>query len=236
MMKKESYLQYNILAELFKYPSAQLPQKIKECEEMLDKQYPDVLKVFRSFSNWVNTTPVYEREEVFTKTFHIQAICYLDLGYVIFGEDYKRGEFLVNMKSEQAKVGNDCGIELPDNLANVLTLMPKLKDDTVRNELAVMVLKPALQKMLDEFKTARMELKTKVLRKKHKAILQEGQLHGNIYQHALTTLLEVINEDFKNIHYEQPEGKQNSQTTGFEAAACGSCSFIDNKSLKSVRT
>jgi nitrate reductase assembly molybdenum cofactor insertion protein NarJ len=235
-MKKENYLQYKVLAELYKYPSAQLPQKIKECAEMLEKNYPSTLKTFGKFSDWVENTPIYEREEVFTKTFHIQAVCYLDLGYVIFGEDYKRGEFLVNMKSEQAKAGNDCGIELPDNLSNVLTLIPKLQDETLRNELSVMVLKPALQKMLDEFKSARMEMKTKVLRKKHIAILQENQLNGNIYQYALGVLLEVINIDFEGILYNQPSLEANSKTIGFEAAACGSCSFIDNKSLKSVRT
>jgi hypothetical protein len=45
------------------------------------------------------------------------------LGYVLFAEDYKRGDFLVKVKNEQRKVNNDCGEELADNLPNILTLM-----------------------------------------------------------------------------------------------------------------
>jgi nitrate reductase assembly molybdenum cofactor insertion protein NarJ len=53
-----------------------------------------------------------EYEELYTKTFDVQPICYLDLGYVIFGEDYKRGAFLLHMQEEQQKVNNDCGTDL----------------------------------------------------------------------------------------------------------------------------
>lgn len=54
---------------------------------------------------------------------------HLDLGYVMFGEDYKRGAFLLNMQIEQQKINNDCGTDLPDNICNVLDLMTLSKDD-----------------------------------------------------------------------------------------------------------
>jgi len=227
------FTQYNILAEVFKYPSDQFTKNVGACVDLFQEHYPDALSPFGKFAEWATITPLHEMEEVYTKTFHIQAICYLDLGFVIFGEDYKRGEFLVNMKGEQQTANNDCGDELPDNLINVLTLMPKIQDESFRNELAVRIVIPSIHKMLDEFKSARMELKTKVLRKKHKAILLENQKNGNIYQHALRALLLVVETDFEGIHYEEPK----HSTSGFEAAACGSsCSFINTKTTKTVRS
>lgn len=234
-MKEEKYIQYKLLSEVFAYPSPQLPEKVNDCLRMLKKQCPDALDSFEKFADWVMITTLDEMEEVYTKTFHIQAICYLDLGFVIFGEDYKRGEFLVNMKKEQQNANNDCGDELPDNLVNVLTLLPKLKDVSFRNELAVRIVIPALQKMLGEFKAARMELKTKVLRKKHKAILQENQKNGNIYQYALRSLLLGFEKDFAGINYEEPKHAFARSTSGFEAAACSSCSFISSKTIKTVK-
>ena len=67
------------------------------------------------------------QQEYYISTFDVQAICFLDIGYVLFGEDYKRGIFLVNIKKEQIKAGNDCGSELPDHLPNILTLLPKMQ-------------------------------------------------------------------------------------------------------------
>src|SRR5690606_39347049 len=60
---------------------------------------------------------------------------YLDLGYVMFGEDYKRGAFLLNMQEEQIKINNDCGTDLSDNICNVLTLMTKSEDDVFVEDL-----------------------------------------------------------------------------------------------------
>ncbi len=234
-MKPEIYQQYPILAAVFRYPDYRLEGHVRKCEQMLAVQYPEALEDFRKFADWVHDTDLDEMEEVYTKTFHIQAICYLDLGYVIFGEDYKRGEFLVNMKREQAEAHNDCGDELPDNLINILTLMPKIREQAFRDELAVRVVIPALGKMLEEFKAARMELKTKVLRKKHKAILQENQKNGNIYQYALRALLEVFKKDFEGIHYEDPKETLMEASNGIAAPGC-SCSFIHTKTTKTVQS
>lgn len=225
-----------MLAEVFKYPSAQLHKEVSSCSELLEKQYPIAFADFRKFANWVENTPLDEMEEVFTKTFHIQAICYLDLGFVLFGEDYKRGEFLVNMKKEQKDAGNDCGDELPDNLVNVLTLIPKLKDEQFIADLVVMVIKPAIEMMLKEFESARMELKTKILRKKHKAILLEDQKDGNIYQYVLRALLEVFNKDFEGVDYKKPEKGFVPAVAGFGVADCGGCSFINTKTIKTAKT
>lgn len=192
MMK---YTHYNILADLFRYPDENYKESIEKCEELMKNSYPSAYEMARLFFDYVKSKTLYEIEELFGKTFHIQAICYLDLGYVLFAEDYKRGEFLVQMKAEQEKVNNDCGIELADNLPNVLTLMPLLEDD-FREEFAKSVLSLALQKMVEEFDSARIRIKDKVRMKKQMVIIQQDLENANIYALALQALLIIVKTDF----------------------------------------
>jgi nitrate reductase assembly molybdenum cofactor insertion protein NarJ len=212
---------YNSFSAVFNYPDAQYASEMIALQTALDADYPAAAKAFKPFSNWAATTDFWQIEEVYTKTFHIQAICYLDLGYVIFGEDYKRGEFLVNMKKEQFQAGNECGDELADNLANVLTLIPKLQDDGFRNELVALILMPAFEKMLAEFESSRMELKNKILRKKHKALIQEDVPFGNVYRNALESLQEVVMADFNTDKFKKPEIQP--LIGGSFIAGCGTC-------------
>ena len=184
--------QYNKLANLFRYPDELYKQNVAECAKMLKDNYPDAFAEIIPFLQFVETKDLYEIEEVFGKTFHIQAICFLDLGYVLFAEDYKRGEFLVKMKDEQRRANNECGDELADNLPNVLTLMAIMKDEEFLEEFAVRIVEPALTKMLSEFDTARMELKDKVRKKKQKVILMEDMENKNIFQYTIQSLLYVV--------------------------------------------
>ena len=196
--------QYNVLAELFRYPSEGYVARVNTCADYLKVYYPEAFAELKPFLEFVNEHTLHEIEEVFGKTFHIQAICYLDLGYVLFAEDYKRGEFLVQMKNEQRKANNDCGEELADNLPNVMSLMAIMKDEEFLEEFAVRVIKPALDKMLTEFDEARIALKDKVRKKKQKVILLEDMQNKNIYQYALQSIYSVVNADFKNVNYNDP--------------------------------
>ncbi len=91
-----------------------------------------------------------EMEELYTRTFDIQAVCPLDIGYVLFGEDYKRGHLLVKMQSLQNEHHNDCGTELPDHLPNILNLLPKMKQEEA-SEMVAKLVRPALSKMIESF-------------------------------------------------------------------------------------
>ncbi|MCP4457191.1 MAG: hypothetical protein GY816_04060 [Cytophagales bacterium] len=193
---------YSLFSALFRYPVEGYQNDVRECMNLLETYYPDAAVEMKRFVDYTTTESTDTLEELFNKTFHIQAICFLDIGYVLFGEDYKRGEFLVHMKKEQAIVEHDCGEELPDNLANVLTLLTKTKDEKFLNELAVRILIPALKKMLEEFDAARLEMKDRILKKKHKVLIQEDIENRNIYNHALNALVLVIEKDFAGITYE----------------------------------
>ncbi|MBD81468.1 MAG: hypothetical protein CL840_21295 [Crocinitomicaceae bacterium] len=216
MATTNTYKHYPLLGNLFKYPEEGYKEEVNKAWEFLRNHYPHAAKELDPFIELVHRKELFEIEEIFSKTFHIQAICFLDLGYVLFGEDYKRGAFLVQMKNEQRKVNHDCGDELPDNLPHVLALMHNTDDDELRNEMAVLVLIPAVKKMLEEFEASRIEIRKRILKRKHKVLISEHIEGGNIYQNALKAILHVLEKDFAGISY------------AVEYAAPSSDSFINN--------
>ncbi len=203
--------QYIRLAELFRYPETDANEKVKQCQNMLGAFYPEAAALLKNFSDYFLSIDQDKKEELFTKTFDVQPICYLDLGYVIFGEDYKRGSFLLHMKEEQQYIGRDCSPELPDHLYHVLYLITLHPDTAFVNELVAKVLVPAIKKMIKEFDSARVELKVKVLKKLHNAVIQEELNQGNVYQYAFKALLYVLETDFAEaltLHKHQEEDAQ----------------------------
>ncbi len=199
----KNYDHYLIFADLFRYPGPNYLERVNACQAMLDKKYPDIAPELLRFKEYVASQTQDTLEELFTRTFDVQPICYLDLGYVIFGEDYKRGAFLLHMQEEQLKVGNDCGTDLSDNLCNMLTFYTKTDNQELREELAVKIMLPGIEKMVAEFKQARIELKMKVLKKMHRAIIQEELNQGNVYKELFNTLLAVIRKDFEHVSFDK---------------------------------
>lgn len=184
------------LAELFRYPDADSPVKVLACQEVLDNEYPEAGKLLEPFTKHFISLTDDKREELFTKTFDVQPICYLDLGYVIFGEDYKRGSFLLHMQAEQNRLGRDCSPELPDHLYHVLHLMTMHPDSVFVNELAAKILVPAVKRMMQEFTSARVELKMKVIKRLHNALIAEEMNQGNVYNDALAAMLSVLELEY----------------------------------------
>lgn len=233
MKTEETYRQYALMAELFRYPGEGLRESVAEVHAMLGQRYPQAAETLQRFVAWVHATDDHTVEEIFSRTFHVQAICYLDLGFVLFGEDYKRGEFLVNMKREQAEANNPCGEELPDNLPNVLTLLPLLRDEAFRDELAGRVLMPALRRMLAEFHPHKQELRARMLRRKHKALILDGQVNINVYHDALLALFQMLEADFTEVGFRdyRPRGLDPLRAAA-PASDCGTCSTSPSPLIK----
>ncbi len=141
---------YTILADLFRYPSDRLMDDALNTISVLTTDYPDEAIIVKGFIENFSALTLHQRQEYYIKTFDIQAVCFLDIGYVLFGEDYKRGDFLVQMKQEQREAQNDCGVELSDHLPNVLTLLPKTTPEFAQELIATICI-PALDEMIDKF-------------------------------------------------------------------------------------
>ncbi len=187
---------YALIAGIFEYPTADLPDKTTALQTELDRRYPSAGEMLRPFSRFVARASVLEMEELFVRSFDVQAITTLDIGYVLFGDDYKRGELLVNLNREHQAVDNDCFDELSDHLPNILRLLPKLRDGAITHELVEKVIAPALKKMIAEFGSDRIKAKEKSYQKHYKTLIDRSQTSYTIYLTTLKSLYEILKQDF----------------------------------------
>lgn len=187
---------YRLMAGLLDFPEQKLKEDVNAVQAFLDSRYPDVGDSFRPFCEVVKNILVDDMQELYTRTFEVQAITTLDLGYLLFGDDYKRAELLVNLNREHNTIGNNCGHELADHLPNVIRLIAMLEDEELRLELLKKLIIPGLKKMISEFDPEKLRIKNEVYVKHHKTLIEVAEHIGTIYQKPLMALLAMIEQDF----------------------------------------
>lgn len=94
-------------------------------------------------------------QELYARTFDLNPVCALEIGYHLFGENYKRGEFLANLRATEAPFELGQANQLPDYLPVLLRLLAKLKDEEeeLRSSLISDCMIPALDKILASLQT-----------------------------------------------------------------------------------
>ena len=90
---------YRLLSGLLEYPEAGYPQTVTEIYKLVDGKYPAAAAALERFIELLPADNLLTMQELFTRSFDVQAIATLDIGYVLFGDDYKRGELLANLNS-----------------------------------------------------------------------------------------------------------------------------------------
>jgi len=192
-----NYKHYDLLAMLFDFPRAEFAVRGRELLDCLRENYPSAAAELRCFLDGLPQKTL-DQQELYTRTFDVQAITTLDIGYVLFGDDYKRAELLSNLTREHKQVDNDCRGELADHLPNVLRLIPRLIDLELVAELVGEILVPALMLMIREFDPSLLEKKNTNYRKHYKTLIESApESDLTIYCRALKTLLCVLKEDFQ---------------------------------------
>ena len=192
-------IHYCALADLFEYPDAAYPQRVEAAKRVLDERYPAASQALGRFLELLPASDVVAMQELFVRSFDVQAMTTLDIGYVLFGDDYKRGELLANLSREHREAGNDCGRELADHLPNLLRLLPKLKDEELVAELVASILAPALREMLGEFSAERIAKKNESYKKHYKTLIDAPYVSNEavtLYQFPLQALYEALKQDF----------------------------------------
>jgi nitrate reductase molybdenum cofactor assembly chaperone len=190
---------YHLLAALFEYPSADFPQSVRDIKAFLDGNYSKASVNLDRFLTLLPSTDLLTMQELFTRSFDVQAATTLDIGYVLFGDDYKRGEMLANLNREHLEAGVDCGTELADHLPNLLRLMAAHQDEELINDLANEILGPALRQMIGEFSADRIEKRNVSYQKHYKTLIETPAVDCDavtLYQYALKALYQVLQQDF----------------------------------------
>lgn len=141
---------YALTARLFAYPDGELGGNIEAAFALIGRAHPTALGRLKEFVEEMSGMDLKAMEELYVATFDVNAACCLDVGYAIFGEDYKRGQCMAEIKVLQAKYEVDCGSELPDFLPNVLRLLPRMPYGDAAEFVRSLVI-PAIDKMIGSF-------------------------------------------------------------------------------------
>ncbi|MDP1622494.1 MAG: hypothetical protein Q8M08_09185 [Bacteroidales bacterium] len=192
------FQKYSILAGFFDYPDHLTNELLDRAGKLLKENYPEAFNTFVMFERAIREMDLHSREEYFINTFEVEALISMDLGYILFGEDYKRGNFLAMMQQEQIMAGNDIGSELADHLPNVLRLLPRMAAREIAEELAFSIIIPAIRELLKKFEDT-----------------------GNLYRYAFETLVKVMEKDFSGLPFEVYQVKPDSTGNAEDAYSCG---------------
>ena len=146
--------------------AAELPAKFADILEYPDeawKGHLEGLNAFLSadvaaaghFANFCVKTrgmSLIELQELYAQSFDLNPNCALEIGYHLFGEDYKRGAFLANLRETQGDLELGREQQLPDYLPVLLRLLVRLEDDELRGSLAGHCMVPGIRKIIGAFK------------------------------------------------------------------------------------
>ncbi|MBZ0114337.1 MAG: hypothetical protein K8J08_17880, partial [Thermoanaerobaculia bacterium] len=203
---------YECFADLFDYPEEDYPEVVRRAIHALGSRYPVAVTQLELFAESMPSpgASLTEREldqlqEIFTRSFDVQSVTTLGVSYVMFGDDYKRGEMLVNLNREHREAGVDCGSELSDHLPNVLRLIARWQDPELTQEFVAEIVHPAVQMMTAEFGSSRIKQRDKLYKKHYKTLIDSSAERGTMFRYPLASLALVLKEDFGLSEWVPPE-------------------------------
>jgi len=140
---------YDLLARLLDYPEeGGYAEAVARCVDVLEDGYAEAAALLHALHDHVRPMSNGEVQELYTRTFDINAVCTLEIGWHIYGEDYARGALLVKLREQLRLMNVPESCELPDHLTHVLLLIGRLTGEQA-DELAARYLLPGLDKMLE---------------------------------------------------------------------------------------
>jgi nitrate reductase delta subunit len=130
-----------LLTPLFAYPDDGYRARAAACASAIGA--PEM----RSFADAIAPLSTGQVQEAFIQAFDLNPNATLEIGWHLFGEQYERGEFLVDLRGRLRAAGIPEVGELPDHLLHVLPLVARLTPDDAR-AFADRFLLPALEKIV----------------------------------------------------------------------------------------
>ena len=138
---------YEQLADLLEYPDERWTARVEPVHRITTNS-----DTFAKYSAGVEQLSLFDLQELYTRTFDLNPVCALEIGYHLFGENYKRGEFLAGLRQTETPFELGQERQLPDYLPVLLRLLTKLEDDELHASLIGECLIPGIGKMIASFK------------------------------------------------------------------------------------
>ncbi len=155
---------FELFADALDYPTAQINNRLSKLAALLEEPdraglpVPDNIVrakgLIEQFRCSCESAGLRRLEEAYTATFDLTADCSLYVGYHIFGDDWRRSSYLVQLhqlyRTKNFALGND----LPDHLPTILRFLalPVALDEAA--EIIGECLIPAVSQILRRIKSA----------------------------------------------------------------------------------
>lgn len=169
------------LADALGYPDDHYIARLGRCRAAIADLSGKAHREFTDFVEIVRPLFRAEREELYIRTFDMNPVATLDLGWHLYAEDYNRGLFLAKLRGLLRKHEVPETHELPDHASHVLRLLARMPAEEAV-DLAHACVLPALKKCL------------------------EGIRRGNPYRLLLQTVLDILETAFAELHEEAGNG------------------------------
>ncbi|MFO0969856.1 MAG: molecular chaperone TorD family protein [Gemmataceae bacterium] len=137
---------YDLLAGLLAYPGERTHSLLDACRDQVQRT-PDAAAALDAFAAQIEGRTTEDLQELYTQAFDLNPLCSLEIGWQLFGENYSRGEFLVEMRQTLRRLGVPESTELPDHLTHALLALARMPGREA-DRFASKYLLPALDKML----------------------------------------------------------------------------------------
>ena len=138
------------LGGLLGYPQSAVDAEVRACAEALAAVDAEAAEHLSAFHRQVQGRSIEDLQELFVNAFDCNPGRALEVGWHLFGEDYKRGSFLVWMRSKLRDFGLPESSELPDHLTHVLAVLGRM-ETAEADEFAATCVLPVLERMIPGF-------------------------------------------------------------------------------------
>jgi nitrate reductase delta subunit len=138
---------YALFAQILDYPGPGLAEILKESITESRRSNPEAARLLDKFKAECERLGSARLEELYANTFDLQADCSLFTGYHLFGEDWRRSLFLVELKERYQACGFSCGHEVPDHVVVLLRFLSVQTDPEEETVLLQDCLLPAASRV-----------------------------------------------------------------------------------------
>lgn len=135
------------IATLLRYPYAGTPKLAGALADEAMKTGHPCQEFLEAFALVASTTSPEDMAELYTRSFDLNPDCVLEIGWHLFGESYKRGQFLAMMRHHLRENEVEVGQDLPDYLPALLDLTMKLETQDAIDLVDDCIL-PAMEKIM----------------------------------------------------------------------------------------
>jgi nitrate reductase molybdenum cofactor assembly chaperone NarJ/NarW len=137
-----------LFADVLDYPAPELASKAAECIALIGAAQPEAAALLESFRRYAEENSVGKLQEVYSGFFDLNSICHPYVGYQLFGENYKRSIFLIELKKAYRAEGFEASTsDIADRLSIVLRFVAHSKGGEDIDELLNRGVLPALVRM-----------------------------------------------------------------------------------------